>query len=928
MDLHRTQLKDVILPKIKSVFVIDYYKGMRSLLESRKDFPYNDIFANPRVRTKTEVIWSSDAFLKQPRLLSDLKGEEKQYYSYLLYKEIKALRTLIETLKTESGGTPLSELLSKSISNIDEKSVYCGNDKIVIVNWGLIPRQPGLEGMGIYRSGRFINDWEEAHNSDPRHYRTPSDSEKVPDQTEKPEPDKSTESTQGKVTETVTEVEQTPDADASHAVKNEETVSHESPTQEAKDITVKENSEDKTEIVNESKKGSTEVTEKNQTQKEDVENGKQTESVSHVRNSSAYGWAELFRGLWKGLCFLFKKLCRILIPLLIILLIILMCLFGFRNCQGPFSQFNPFYNPLPDEPVIMPVGSDCVEMSEDGLYKVANDRLNILLEKENDNTMLDWAKAFKKVYPSSDYEIKYYNEDTYLLQIKVPSEQRLRVKNELNSLLPEFKFDVFEETVFQANFVSDDPALNDERASWYLDAIGAKEAWDLTLGSEDVIVAVVDNGFDLSHPEFTGKVVNAYNVLTRNNKLRPIVTDRGVNAHGTHVAATAVGNCNNASGLLGIAPKCGLMPVQVGNDNPDGTMSNLAVLEGVRYAIKNGADVINVSLGMYTPSEVTEMSEGEQLNYIATSFPHEESMWEKVFEEAGENNCVIVFAAGNDNVISGIDPKKRNTNTIRVSAVSPDIAKASFSNFGRYPELNRDYSTVSAPGVSIYSAAPDGKYMYMRGTSMAAPIVSGAVALLKSSNKNLSAGEAISILQKTGNLVDPSIGPLINISNALKSTMGGNAPKADCEKIREEVQRLRMRLDSLSRLCPDATEPVDTLKYDDVIDDPRSLDGTWKSTTELVNVSDNTPIELYMTFSNLSGRLIIVTNDGKFSAPLTATIADKKIYITQSDNATSDDSDSFYIPYDYTFTSDRKGNLRCHAKSDSNSFSFNLVRIK
>lgn len=918
MDLHRTLLKDVILPKIKSVFVIDYYEGVRGLLESRTDFPFNEIFANPRVRTRTEIVWSTDAFSSQPKILSELKGDEKEYYSYLLCKEIESLLTLIDTLKSETGGTPLSELLTKAISNIDEKSVYCGDEKIVLINWGLIPRQAGLEGVGIYRSGKFVGGWDKVLQVNPKQPKFIQDFGEIEDDNlnepyEQPSAIISESTNESKTEEA--EVEEIDD-------NNVEDIDDVSTDSEIVDDEVEKEDEEKTTDSDSlDKDDSFNKTSDNQNIED---NTKIIENNHNDIKKVEYGWKELFQEFWNGLKFLIKKLWW----LLLIILLALLCLIGFKDCQGPISKINPFYNPLPEKSVIMPIEKGQVAMSEDGMYQVASDRLNIMLEKEDDNTMLDWAKAFKKEYPSSDYEIKYYNEDTYTLQIKVPSNKRIQVKKELNSKLSDFGFDVFEETVFQTDFVADDPALKDPRASWYLNPIGAKEAWDLTQGDEDVIVAVVDNGFDLNHPEFEGKVINPYNVLTQDDKLRPIVTKKGVNAHGTHVAATAVGNCNNANGLLGIAPNCKLMPIQVGNDNPEGSMSNTAILEGVLYAINKGADVVNVSLGMYTPDQVKGMSEGQQLNYIANSFRQEESMWDRVFQKAKENDCIIVFAAGNDNVISGIDPKKRNTNTLRVSAVDPNTAKASFSNFGRYPNLNKDYSTVSAPGVAIYSAAPDGQYQYMQGTSMAAPIVSGTVALMKSANYNLTAEEVISILQETGKIVDPSIGPMIHIENAVNSAMGNKAPTVDCEKIHLEVQRLQAKIDSLSRLCPGATEPADTLKYDDVINDPRSLDGTWKSTTELFNTSDNSPIELYMTFKNLSGQLIIVNKDLKFTAPLKAAIVDKEIHITQSTPATCPNIPTSFVPYTYECSADRKRNLFCNATSATNKVSFNLVRIK
>ena len=922
MDLHRTLLKDVILPKIKSVFVIDYYEGVRGLLESRSDFPYNDIFANPRIRTKTEIIWSTEAFKSHPIKLIDLTGEDKEYYSYLLFKVIEALVSLIDTLKSEEGGTPLAELLSRAISNIDEKSVYCGDDKIVIVNWGLIPRQAAFEGSGIYRSGKFIGGWDKAHQINPKQpFRSYSLEETISEAIDSTD-------------EVTFEEELNPIQSNEDIVEDTDGANADNTTSDSTDEIYsgddKSSDNDEDPIDNDDSENVTDdsdepdLVEVEEPKVEIVDAVVPDDKVTPIHKpQQPYGWKQLFSNIWEGIKFLFKKLWWILL----LILLIIACLFGFRNCQGPLSEYNPFYSPLPENPIIMPIEKNGVSMSEDGLYKVASDRLNVMLEKEDDNTMLDWAKAFKKAYPSSDYEIKYYNEDTYVLQIKVPADQRVKVKKELNSKLSDFGFDVFEETVFQADFTSNDPALTDPKASWYLNPIDAKEAWDMTQGSEDIIVAVVDNGFDLNHPELQGKIVNPYNVLSQDSNVRPIVTSKGVNAHGTHVAATAVGNGNNGNGLLGIAPNCKLMPIQVGNDNPDGSMSNTAILEGVLYAINKGADVVNVSLGMYTPDGVKGMSEGQQLNYIANSFKQEETMWDKVFQKAKEKDCIIVFAAGNDNVISGIDPKKRNTNTLRVSAVAPNETKAGFSNFGRYPNLNRDYSTVSAPGVAIYSAAPDGQYQYMQGTSMAAPIVTGTIALMKSANHNLTSEEAISILQETGKTIDPAIGPMINIGQAVNAAMG-NTPNIDCEKIRAEVQRLQARIDSLSRICPGSVEPADTLKYNDVIEDPRSLDGTWKSTTELVNTSDQSPIVLYMTFKNLKGQLTIVNKDLSFTAPLQARVEDKKIHISQSGPAINANTNTSFVPYTYACSADRKGNLFCDAVSATNRVSFNLVRIK
>lgn len=923
MDLHRTLLKDVILPKVKSVYVVDYYEGVRGLLESREEFPYKSIFANPRFRSKTEIIWSTDVFDSEPKKLSELKGDDKDYYAHLLYKQLQSVRELIETLKTEEGGTPLSELLSRVISNIEDKSVYCGDDQIVIVNWGLIPRQADIEGACIFRSGNFIGNWEQAHKQDPRKANQgindagnddDSDSDGIDDVVKE-------DASINKI-DVVDEIAPANhvDLDNDELTANVDYPDDDSDNDDHSDDAENEDTDDK--YIDESEEH------EDRSNKEELAQEKKDKVKPSVipKKDDNYSWKKFFKDTLKGLFFLLKKLWWILLTILLLLLSLLL----FKDCQGPLHKVNPFYNPLPENPVIMPIEENGVVMSEDGLYQVSNNRLNIMLEKEGDDTMLEWARAFKNHYSSSDYEIMYYNEDLYTLQIKVPVDKRLEVKKEIKQVLDGFSFDCFEESVYQGDFSANDPALQDRKASWYLDAIGAYTAWDMTQGSEEVVVAVVDNGFDLNHPEFAGKVVSPYNVLTQNSNLRPIITKEGVNAHGTHVAATAIGKCNNESGLLGIAPNCRLMPVQVGNDNPTGSMSNTAIIEGVLYAINNGADIVNISLGMYAPEEVKGMSESQQLNYISNSFKEEEEMWEKVFEKAKERDCIIVFAAGNDNIISGIDPKKRSSNTVRVSAVDPNRIKADFSNFGRYPSLNRDYSTVSAPGVAIYSAAPDNQYKYMQGTSMAAPIVSGTLALMRSSDGNLSAEDAIRILQETGTNVGPSIGPEINIGKAVAVAMGKdiNEPVVDCDKIKEEVRRLQERIDSLSRLCPSATEPADTLKYNDAIKDPHGLDGTWKTTTQLVNMGDNTPIELFMKFKNLVGTLTIVNNGIEYTAPLQAMISGKKISIKQSGPATSSQSTTSFVPYKYNCSSDRKGNLFCKAKSSTNQVEFNLIRIK
>ena len=908
------------MPKVKSVIVIDYYEGIQGMLKSREEFPYNDFLANPRLRTQTEITWATDSFTERPKLLIDLDGVLKERYAYALKERINSIESLISILKEEEGGAPLSELLSKAVSYIDERSVYCGDGNVVVVNWGLIPRRPDLGAGSIYRSGKFVSNWDKLQrNPDIEKPRVEQEPQPYlydePTEIKDPEP--------VKLPQTQSDIPEDPVQEVPQEHFNDEKKQEQEPVlivTSTQPEVAQPHSEPATHEKPEVKEEKKEVPDKPKEEK------KETKDRLPKKDDEEYTWKSFFGGFWRGLKFILRKLWWILLLFLLILAVLFLC----KGCQGPISQINPFYNPLPENPVVLPIENGKVGMSADGKTQIATDRLNILLEKTNDNTMLEWAKAFKRAYPDEEYEIFYYNKEFYNLQIKVPSERREQVKNEIKEKLSGFSFDVYEEMVFESDETSfNDPELTNDMHNWYLSAIGAFDAWDITLGDSDILVAIVDNGFDLTHPELQGKIEHPYNVLTQDTRVRPVVTNKGEDSHGTHVAGTAVGNCNNGTGLMGIAPNCRFMPVQVANDNPTGSMSNQAVMEGVLYAINQGADVINLSLGIYMPNEVSGMSESEQLNYISSSYLYEEQMWSKIFEKAKQRNSIIVFAAGNDNVVSGIDPKKRCNETIRVSALNTGLTKADFSNFGVYPQLNRTYSTISAPGVSIYSAAPHDSYTTLDGTSMAAPVVTGAVALLKSIDKSLTVNDITKILQETGKNVGPNIGPMLQLKKALLKAKGETDDEpVNCEEISKKLRQLKAEIDSLKKLCPDSKERGDTLKYEDAIKDKHGLDGLWKSTTSLVSTTDNTPVELYMRFKKDKGSLIIKNNGHDYTAPLKVHRKKNKIEITQSEEAKSSTSDITFNIYIYECFEDRKGNFKCQATSASNSVSFYLTKIK
>jgi subtilisin family serine protease len=445
------------------------------------------------------------------------------------------------------------------------------------------------------------------------------------------------------------------------------------------------------------------------------------------------------------------------------------------NNGGIYDPDNP-YRPVPTPPEyqdilppeqgIMPPISENPETTP-GTPKIIANRLNILMRNHNKSVM-DFARDFKNKYSDDSYKVVYYDDVVKRIQVEIPSEMRVNLKEEIpKKFKPEYNLFVFDETLFENEYTPNDPSLKSSATNWYLKKINAFKAWDISRGSEKITIAIVDDGFNLKHPELKSKVVRPYNVWKHSNKISPQESN-----HGNHVAGIALAIADNGIGISGIAPKCKFMPVQVANEQ--GAMTTTSVLDGILYALYQGADVINVSLGMIFEG-VSQKSKDEQRDLIYNHFKEEERIWREVMRIADEHNATVVVAAGNDNVLTGIEALQRPDSFITVSATDQNrngLGKAEFSNYG-------GYSKVSAPGVGIYSTIGADSYKIMDGTSMAAPIVSGAVALMKSINGNLTTKQILCILENTGIPAQGSIGNFIQLDKALQEVSSINNTE-DC----------------------------------------------------------------------------------------------------------------------------------------------------
>lgn len=422
--------------------------------------------------------------------------------------------------------------------------------------------------------------------------------------------------------------------------------------------------------------------------------------------------------------------------------------------DGRLPDGNDFVAPVQGEG-----GTDVPIIRQPGVPNTIANRLFLFLENENDNVEA-LAEDFKKAYPEDKYSIIGYDKEVKLLVIQIPENERDNIRETINSKIPNHKFLVFDEEIYELKgFVSS----STEDRGWHLNAIHLKQGWSYTKGSPKVRVAVVDDGIQADHPMFKGRIDDAYNVFTQDNHL-----SKG-EGHGTHTAGLAVGSAEYYSqGASGVAPNCTLIPVQV-FDNKQCPLS--ALIAGVMYAIHHEADVVNISIG---PSfQGLNVLPVEQQNEIAnTQFCNVALLWARVCKIAAQKRCILVFAAGNDDILTSIPPENRNASSIVVTAVDKRLYPTVFTNYG-------PCSDISAPGKNIYSSFPKSSFQSCDGTSMAAPIVTGTIALMKSLKKSLTVEQARNALYSTGEIVYGWMPPMVLVDKALEATKKGNFKRVE-----------------------------------------------------------------------------------------------------------------------------------------------------
>ena len=321
----------------------------------------------------------------------------------------------------------------------------------------------------------------------------------------------------------------------------------------------------------------------------------------------------------------------------------------------------------------------------------------------------------------------------YRLTFNEPQSNLLSLIDELKSLSivenVEFNYKMEAFLVPNDNYYSDQWALNNtgQAVSYNGNLVGtpgcdvdAERAWNITTGNPNVVIAILDTGIDLDHPDLASELVAGYDFVNNDSNAND------GNMHGTACGSIAAGTSNNGIGVAGVCWDCSLMPVKVLSDQGYGDFDD--IVNGVIWASDNGANVISMSLG----------GGGYQSGFDnAVTYAH-------------NNGTIVIAASGNDN--GSISYPAAYEDCVSVGAMSPCNERKSPSSCDGENFWGSNYGNgldFVAPGVRIHSATIGGYTSTFNGTSSACPHAAGVAGLIYSMAPNLSPDDVRAAMHAT-----------------------------------------------------------------------------------------------------------------------------------------------------------------------------------
>ncbi len=328
-----------------------------------------------------------------------------------------------------------------------------------------------------------------------------------------------------------------------------------------------------------------------------------------------------------------------------------------------------------------------------------------------------------------------------------------------------------EETWHRALRTPNDPSLSQ---MWHLDQIGAKSAWDRTIGTSSQRVGVIDTGLVRAHPEFNGRVVAGFDFVKNAsagndgngrdadfNDAGDACNGSGNSFHGTHVAGTIGAATNNGSGIAGLNWNAGLVIGRAlgrcGGSTTD-IMEAAAWMAGARISGvpdvgANKVSVMNLSLGS---SNRCSAYEQQMVDFV------------------NNQGVLLVAAAGNDGGAVGSPASCRGA--IAVGAVGPTNQRTRYSSFGAEIAIMAPGGDTSIRNGGVLSTMGTNQLAFQQGTSMAAPHVTGALSLVQALQPSITRAAAIDLMRRTGATCgNCGSHPALRIGAALAS-IGGQTP--------------------------------------------------------------------------------------------------------------------------------------------------------